>query len=321
MYWPNKFTEKLKIEYPIIGGPMYPCSNPELVAAVSENGGIGVIQPISLTYVYKYDLREGIQFIRSLTKKPVGLNLLIESSNKTYEDKMKKTFDIAMEEGVRFFITSLGNPKWFVERSKGSGAIFFHDVTEKKWAEKGISAGVDGFVCVNNRAGGHAGDRSPQELFEEIKTLGLPLISAGGIGSRDEFLERLKMGYSGVQIGTRLIATVESKASPEYKAAILKAKANDIVFTEKISGVNVAVINTPRVQAMGTKAGPIARRLLRHPTAKKWVRSFYALRSFYQLKQAQTSKSGNEIYWQAGRSVETINKIESVKAIFQEWVH
>ena len=76
------FTRQLGIEVPIICGAMYPCTNPELVAAVSEAGGIGIIQPISLTYVYRHDFRAGVRRMRGLTSKPIGMNVLIEKSSK-----------------------------------------------------------------------------------------------------------------------------------------------------------------------------------------------------------------------------------------------
>jgi len=116
---------------------MYPCSNPELVAAVSEAGGIGIVQPISLTYVHGYDFREGLRLIRRLTSKPIGMNALIEQSSKTYRERMERWIEIALEEDVRFFVTSLGNPRWVVDRVKPVGGVVYHDVTERKWAEKG----------------------------------------------------------------------------------------------------------------------------------------------------------------------------------------
>jgi nitronate monooxygenase len=82
-------TRQLGIELPIICGAMYPCSNPELVAAVSEAGGIGVIQPLSLVFVFKYDFREGLRYIKALTKKPIGLNVIVEKSSKTYEKRIE----------------------------------------------------------------------------------------------------------------------------------------------------------------------------------------------------------------------------------------
>ena len=114
----NKFTRLLAIESPIICGAMYPCSNPELVAAASEAGGIGIVQPISLTYVYGYDYRAGLQYIRSLTNKPIGVNMLVEGSSGTYRKRLEEWMEISLEEGVRFFVTALGNPRWVVRQSQ-----------------------------------------------------------------------------------------------------------------------------------------------------------------------------------------------------------
>ena len=111
----QQFVNLVGIDYPIIGGPMYPCSNPELVAAVSAAGGLGVLQPISLTYVYDYDFRAGIRLIRELTDRPIGMNALIEKSSKKYQARMSEWIDIGLEEGVRFFVTSLGKPDWVAD--------------------------------------------------------------------------------------------------------------------------------------------------------------------------------------------------------------
>src|SRR5262245_61520069 len=157
-------TRHAGIEVPLVCGAMYPCSNPELVAAVSEAGGIGVVQPISLTYVHGHEFRAGLRLIRSLTAKPIGINALIEQSSKKYRTTMERWIEVALEEGVRFFVTSLGNPRWVVERVRPVGGVVYHDVTERKWAQKGVDAGVDGLIAVNRRAGGHAGGKSAEEL-------------------------------------------------------------------------------------------------------------------------------------------------------------
>ena len=112
------------IGIPLICGAMYPCSNPELVAAVSDAGGIGIVQPISLTYVHGHDFRAGLQLIRRLTPRPVGMNALIEQSSRSYHERMTRWIDVALEEGVRFFVTSLGNPRWVVERVGLATAAF-----------------------------------------------------------------------------------------------------------------------------------------------------------------------------------------------------
>ena len=143
------FTRHAGVEVPLICGPMYPCSNPELVAAASEAGGLGVLQPMSLTYVHKHDFREGIRLMRRLTAKPIGMNALIEQSSKIYHERMIRWVDVAIEEGVRFFITSLGKPRWVVDKAHAVGGVGYHDVTEKKWAGEGPDSGVEGVIAVN----------------------------------------------------------------------------------------------------------------------------------------------------------------------------
>lgn len=307
------------IDVPLICGAMYPCSNPELVAAVSEAGGIGIVQPISLTYVHGHDFREGLRLIRSLTSRPIGMNALIEASSKTYHERMVKWVDVALEEGVRFFVTSLGKPRWVVERVHAAGGVVYHDVTERKWAEKGLESGADGLIAVNRRAGGHAGPKSPEQLMDELCDLGVPLVCAGGIGRADEFVDALRLGYAGAQLGTRFIATTECTAAQPYKQAIVDADENDIVLTERVSGVPLAVIRTPYVERLGTKAGPLARWMLRGRRRKKLMRTIYALRSMYRLKHASLDESGRQDFWQAGRSVAGIHDVEPAGAIVREF--
>jgi nitronate monooxygenase len=290
---------------------MYPCSNPELVAAVSAAGGIGIVQPISLTYVHGHDFREGLRLIRRLAgDRPFGMNALIEQSSRTYHERMARWVDVALEEGVRFFVTSLGNPRWVVERVHAAGGLVYHDVTERKWAEKGAAAGVDGLIAVNDRAGGHAGGKDARALLEELRPFGLPVICAGGIGDERAFAHALEMGYAGAQLGTRFIATTECRASQGYKRAIVEAGEDDIVLTERLTGVPVAVIDTPYVRRLGTRAGPLARRLLRGRRTKHWMRTIYALRSLWQLKRGLTREAGQDDYWQAGKSVAGIQRVE-----------
>ena len=289
---------------------MYPCSNPELVAAVSEAGGIGIVQPISLTYVHGYDFREGLRLIRRLTSKPIGMNALIEQSSKTYRERMERWIEIALEEDVRFFVTSLGNPRWVVDRVKPVGGVVYHDVTERKWAEKGRDGGVSGLVAVNDRAGGHAGPRSAAQLMDELAPIGLPLLCAGGIGDERDFVRALSLGYAGAQLGTRFIASFECRASDAYKRAIVAADEKDVVLTERLTGVPVAVLNTPSVQRLGLRAGGIARFMLRGRRTKHWMRTLYALRSLWSLKRGLLRDAPDRDFWQAGKSVAGIHAIE-----------
>ncbi|MSP92554.1 MAG: nitronate monooxygenase [Myxococcales bacterium] len=303
-------TAAAGIEVPLICGAMYPCSNPELVAAASRAGGIGIVQPIALVYVHRLDFRAGLRGIRDLADgRPIGLNVLTEQSSRIYLDRMRRWVDIALEEGVRFFVSSLGNPRWVVERARPFGGVVYHDVTERKWGLKAKEAGVDGLIAVNGEAGGHAGAREPAALLRELIDLGLPVVCAGGVGDAAGFVRALELGYAGVQMGTRFIATTECQAHMEYKNAILKAKAADIVLTEKISGVPVAVIRTPYVDRVGTHAGWLGRRLLGHSRTKHWMRLYYSLHSIWALDRGQKRGDGYKDYFQAGRSVDAIDAI------------
>jgi nitronate monooxygenase len=315
----TRLTDHAGIEVPLLCGAMYPCSNPELVAAASEAGALGVVQPIALTYVHGHGFREGLRLIKRLTAKPIGLNALIEQSSRTYRRRMEHWIDVALEEGIRFFVTSLGNPRWVVERVGSCAGVVYHDVTERRWAEKGRDAGVHGLIAVNDRAGGHAGSRSAARLYDEIADLGLPLVCAGGIGDEHDFLSALAQGYAGAQLGTRFIATAECRASEAYKRAIVEASPSDIVWTERLTGVPVAVIETASVRRLGTKAGPLARLLLRGRRTKRLMRTLYGLRSLWSLKRGLLRDAPERDYWQAGKSVAGIDRVEPAGEIVRRF--
>jgi len=311
-------TRDAGVDVPLICGPMFPCSNPELVAAASQAGGIGVLQPLSLTWVCGYDFREGVRKIRSMTDRPIGMNALIEASSKTYHARMSRWIDIALEEKVRFFITSLGKPRWVVDRVVPVGGVVYHDVTERKWALKAQESGVHGLIAVNRRAGGHAGAMTVQALLDDVADLGLPVVCAGGIASAAAFAETIALGYAGVQMGTRFIATSECTASDAYKQAVIAADEDDIVLNERLTGVPVAVINTPYVRRLGLRAGPLARWRLKGRRTKHWMRSVYALKAAWTLKRIALDETGTIDLWQAGRSVSQIDAIESAADIVRD---
>ena len=146
----ENFCQKLGLQHPIFCGPMFPCSNPELVAAASAAGILGVMQPLSMTYSHGWDFQDGMDYMKSVTPNPIGMNALIESSTQRHLDRMKKYVDLAIENGVRVIITSLGKPDWVVKKLEEVGGYVFHDVTQKKWAQIGADCGVHGLICVND---------------------------------------------------------------------------------------------------------------------------------------------------------------------------
>jgi len=314
----TRLTDDAGIDLPIICGAMYPCTNPELVAAASAAGAIGIVQPVSLTFVYGHDFREGLRLIKRTTDRPFGMNALIEKSSRSYHERLVRWVDVALEEGVRFFITSLGNPRWVVDRAAQVGGIVYHDVTDRRWAEKAVQNGVRGLIGVNSRAGGHPGQLGPQALLEEVAPLGLPVVCAGGVGDAKTFRAMMDLGYAGVQLGTRFIASAECRAHEDYKRAIVAADPNDIVLTERLTGLPVAVLNNEYIRRLGLRAGPIARYMLRHRKMKYWMRAIYAATSHRRLKQASLTSAGAREYWQAGKSVGGITDIRPVREIVDE---
>ena len=314
----NTFLKHTGAEYPIICGAMYPCSNPELVAAASEGGGIAIVQPVSLTFVHGHNLREGIKYIRTLTNRPIGFNALIEKGSKKYLDRMSDWIDIALEENIRFFVTSLGKPDWVCKRVHQAGGFVYHDVTNRHFAKKGIDSGVDGLICVNNRAGGHLGSHSMEDMYKELNDLGLPLICAGGIGSDVELSKALKIGFDGVQMGTRFVASTECNTLEDYKIAIVNASEKDIVSTTRLTGVPVSVIKSKGFQKdnswlfkklLNSRFKHRARMLLN-------LNSLFRSKYFLKKSNPKNSKNTQNLY-SAGKSVHTIHKIESATSIMQ----
>lgn len=314
----NRFLKHAGVQHPIICGPMYPCSNPELVAAASESGALGVIQPIALTYVHGYEFVKGLKYIKSLTDKPLGMNLLIERSSKKYHQKMEYWLDAALDNGIRFFITSLGKPDWVVKKAHQAGAVVYHDVTESKWAQKAIDVEVDGLIAVNNRAGGHAGNQPYDTLLDNLLSYKLPVVCAGGISDKNSYEKSLHKGYEAVQMGTRFIVTSECSASQAYKQAIIQAHEDDIVLSERITGVPVSVINSAYIQHKGLKPNAVERWMLANPKFKYIMRTILALKSLRSLKHSLRDKTGDNDYWQAGKSVEFIKSELSVQQIVDE---
>ncbi len=305
----NPLCRDAGIDVPLICGPMFPCSNPELVAAVSEAGGLGMVQPMTLTSVHGFEFRAGLRRIRELTAKPIGMNILLEHGFRRYQERMGEWIDIALDEGVRFFVTALGHPRLVTDRIHAAGGVVYHDVVGRGFAVKAMEADVDGLICVNNRAGGHAGRRTPERLLEEMSDLGVPLVCAGGLATPEDFRGALDLGYAGVQMGTRFIATDECDAHPAYKAALVSHGADDVVLTEKLTGVPVSVLRTPSIDRLGLKATGLERWLLNNPRTKKWMRTWYLGRSMRRLPSGAKGGSPYKHIWQAGKSVEGVRSV------------
>ena len=314
----KRFLKDTGAELPIVCGPMYPGSNPELIAAASDSGAFGVVQPVAMTSLYGHDFREGLQLIKKLTNKPFGVNFTIfGGANKKYHEQMQKWMEISIDEGVKFFLTSLGKPTEIVKIASQNGIKVYHDVPNKKVALAMRDIGVDGLNCINWRGGGQTGIQSAEQFIEDLKDIEIPLICAGGIGNSEDFKKALEMGYAGVQMGTRFLATNECKITDSYKQAIVDSNEEDIVWTNKIAGNNSSMIKTDDIMKGGLRTGPIINYMLRRPKLKKYARMYLMSRGLKNY--GKTTFDDSVQYWQAGKGVGNIKSVESVGDVVNEF--
>lgn len=314
----QQFLADTGAKIPIVCGPMYPGSNPELVAAVSKAGGLGVVQPVALTSLYGHDFREGLQLIKQLTDRPFGVNFTIfGGANKKYHEQMQDWMEISIEEGVKFFLTSLGKPDAVVKTAKEHGIVVYHDVPNKKVALAMRDSGVDGLNCINWRGGGQTGIQAAEQFMEELHDIDIPLICAGGIGNAQDFKQALKLGYAGVQLGTRFLATSECMITDSYKQAIVDSSEQDIVWTNKIAGNNSSVIKTDDIMKGGLQTGPVINYMLRKPKLKKYARMWLMSKGIRNY--SKTAFSDDVKFWQAGKGLGNIKSVESVADVMQEF--
>ena len=314
----QQFLKDTGATIPIVCGPMYPGSNPELIAAVSEAGGFGVVQPVALTSLYGHDFREGLQLIKKLTNKPFGVNFTIfGGANQKYHDQMKAWMDISIEEGIKYFLTSLGKPTEIVKIAHQNGIKVYHDVPNKKVALAMRDTGVDGINCINWRGGGQTGIQSAEKFIEDLHDIGIPLICAGGIGNADDFQKALNMGYAGVQLGTRFLATKECMVTEAYKQAIVDSTEEDIVWTNKIAGNNSSVIKTDDIMKGGLRTGPIISYMLKKKKLKKYARMYLMNKGLKKYNKAAFDDTVQ--FWQAGKGVGNITSVESVADVLKSF--
>lgn len=310
----KNLAELLNIDYPIIVAPMFLVSNEDMVVAACEGGATAAFP--ALNYRSLDVLRNVIRRIKSRTEKPFGINLIVNKSNV----KFKGQLEVILEEKVAFIITSLGNPKETIDACKPLGIKVFCDVIDANYAKKVEAMGADAVIAVNNQAGGHCGNLSEKTLIENIQAVcKVPIISAGGIGTKAQIEEVMKHGAIGVSVGTIFLACEEAKISPDYKQALIDYHAKDIVLTTKMSGSHLTVINTPYVQSLGTKASFLERLLHKNKWLKKYIKMILALKGMRAIEKS-TFKSTYETVWCAGPSIEYVKSIRPLKEILKDLI-
>ncbi len=313
----TKLTQLINIKYPIIQAPMFLVSNTDMVIEAMKGGIAGCIP--ALNYRTLDELRAALKELKAAKVEggSFGFNLIVNKSNIKY----KKQLEVICEEGCDFIITSLGSPEETINQATRVGIKVFCDVVDLKFAKKVEGLGADAVIAVNNEAGGHRGNMSPEDLIKElVANCNIPVISAGGVGCKADIDEMLSYGAEGVSVGSPFIASTEAGVTKEYKQACVDYGANDIVMTERISGTPCTVINTPYVKKIGTKKTWIESFLNKNKKLKKWVKMIRFSIGMNATKNAAT-KATYKTVWVAGPSIEHTNSILSTKDIITKLVN
>jgi enoyl-[acyl-carrier protein] reductase II len=222
----NRVQELLGIRYPIIQAGMVWVAGWELCAAVSKAGALGLIGSGSM----KPDLLKlHIGKTRAALKDqfPFGVNIPLSRGD------ADELVHACLEEGIKIFFTSAGNPGRFTPLLKENDAVVVHVVPSAALAQKAEARGVDAVVCEGTEAGGHDGvDEIPTFVLvpQVVDAVRIPVIAAGGIADGRGIAAVMALGAEGAQLGTRFAATTESSAHPRYKQAVLEAKDTSTVF-------------------------------------------------------------------------------------------
>lgn len=277
----TEFTEMIGIDYPIIGAPMFLVTYEELAIAVARAGALGAIPLVN--YLEAEDLKRALRKITKETDKPIGVNIQLHSK---YE--WKEQFALCLDAGVKCFIASLGDPRLILDDVHANGGKLFADVVSLDQGRKARDRGVDGLIAVAAGAGGHCGTLPILIFVPYLRSkTGLPVIAAGGVSTGAQMAAAMALGACAVVVGTRLIATTESRAKDEYKRAVVSARPEDIVCTDRISG---------------------------NPAS--WIEK--SIKDFDKMPDVADKRWRD--FWSAGQSVAQVDEIKSATEVIGEMV-
>ena len=230
----SKICDLLSIEYPIIQGGMAWVATAELAAAVSEAGGLGLI---GAGHMPPDALRDEIRKVKSMTKKPFGVNIMLMSPF------VKEVMQVVVDERIPVVTTGAGSPSEYIPALKEIGCKVIPVVASVALAKRLERIGIDALIAEGTESGGHIGQVSTMALVPQIvDAVSVPVIAAGGIADSRGFVAALSLGAEAVQIGTRFVVAEECMAHENYKQAIIKAKDRSTVISGASTGHPVRVI-------------------------------------------------------------------------------
>lgn len=236
----TRVTEMLGCRYPIVQAPMGWIARAQLASAVSNAGGVGIIETSS----GELDaVKDEIRKMRDLTDGVFGVNIaqaFVRDPN---------IVDFVVGQGVRFVTTSAGDPTKYTGTLKAAGLTVFHVVPTLAGALKAVEAGVDGLVVEGGEGGGF---KNPRDVASMVllplvaSKVGVPIIAAGGITDGRSMAAALALGAEGVQMGTRMVSAAESPVHDNWKNAIVGAAETDTVFLNRFSRPGLRALRTER---------------------------------------------------------------------------
>ncbi|MEM8930674.1 MAG: nitronate monooxygenase family protein [Acidobacteriota bacterium] len=292
---PNPYADSLSI--PVVAAPMFLISGPELVIATCQRGVVGTFPALNQRSTEGFDewcaeINETLDGATQADGRPVapyGVNLIVHRSN----PRVEADLEIIVKRQVPLVITSLGAVSELVDTVHSYGGKVFHDVTNRRHAEKAAEAGVDGLICVAAGAGGHAGTLNPMPFIAEMRSFfDGTILLAGCISTGRDVASALQMGADLAYLGTRFINTTESRADEGYRQMIIESRAADIVYTAAVSGVPANFLRKS-LESMGI-------------TKELWQQS--AKVDFgKELDAAEAEAKAWKTIWSAGQGVSTID--------------
>ena len=240
----TRVTELLGVDYPIIQAPMGWIARAQLASAVSNAGGLGIIETSSGELD---NVKAEIEKMRDLTDKPFGVNI----AQAFVRDPGIVQFVI--DQGVRFVTTSAGDPTKYTASLKAAGLTVFHVVPTLAGALKAIEAGVDGLVVEGGEGGGF---KSPRDVASMVllplvaSRVSVPIVAAGGITDGATMAAAFALGADAVQMGTRMVSAAESPVHENWKNAIVSARETDTVFLNRFSKPGLRALRTERTSRL-----------------------------------------------------------------------
>ncbi|MGA0316646.1 MAG: NAD(P)H-dependent flavin oxidoreductase [Flavobacteriaceae bacterium] len=303
-----KLPFKDKLQLPAVAAPMFLISGPRLVIECCKNGIVGTFPALNQRTTAGFEewvveIKNALDtYERETGKKaaPFGVNLIVHPTN----PRVMADLEVCVKHQVPLIITSLGAVSDLVNAVHSYGGLVYHDIIKKRHAEKASEAGVDGLILVAAGAGGHAGTLNPLALINEIKQFfDKTLLLSGCISTGKDIASALQMGADLAYMGTRFINVKESLADSKYQEMIINSKAEDIIYTAAVSGVNANFLR-PSLESMGI-------------TEALWSQT-KKIDFGKELDAAKAEAQAWKTIWSAGQGVTAINDTPTVAALVSQ---